>query len=224
MAAKRLTKREMKEDKIAEAFLKVWAEAQKNVGALIAGAVVVVVVIVGAATFTRGKAKAEEDASVALLQAKAEMWRNNPSGATPVFEMVLQRYGGTSAAKESRLYLGTLAFVQGKVDEAQSNYEKFLKSGSKDDLLIQGALEGSAACYEAKGDYGQAAKRYEEIAGKYPKDNLVAPRNFLAAGRCYEAMGKYTEARAVYQQAVKEYPESPLKTQAQSSLAMLFGR
>jgi tetratricopeptide (TPR) repeat protein len=224
VTAKRLTKKELKEDKIAETLVAISEWVRGNVGALIAVGVAIVVVIFAGTAFLRGKAKAEEDASVALLQAKAEMWRSNYAAATPLFQMLSQRYGSTTAGREALYYLGNMAFLQGKADEARAGYQRFLTGGSRNELLKQAALGGIGAAYEATGSYAEAAKQYEELARRYPKDNLVAPRAYLAAGRCYEALGQFGQARTAYERALKDYPESSLRASAQSALAMLTGK
>jgi len=218
---RRLTKKELKEDKVAEFILQFTKFVQKNLGGVIGVSVGVLIIGIGIYAYLQSRVKANEEASLALLQVQGGYLQGKYNEVIPMFESIVKRYGGTASAKEALVYLGNAHFFLGHYEESKAYFERFLKSHSKNEFLNQAAMEGVGVALEGRGDYLQAAKKYEEVSQKYSKDQFVAIQNLFNAGRCYEAANEFSLARTVYQKIIDLYSDSPRVGEAKASLALL---
>ncbi len=125
------------------------------------------------------------------------------------FNEVVNRFPNTTSGKISLLYKGNLYLRMGEFDEAEKNYQAFLKKMKKEKLYKFFALEGLGHCYEGKKDYERALNIYKE-ALEIGRD-LAGGNTYINIGRCYEKLGKKKEALESYRNFLNISQKSSLK-------------
>ncbi|RMF65549.1 MAG: tetratricopeptide repeat protein [Calditrichaeota bacterium] len=216
---KRLTKRQIKQDKFVTYYFKAQDYIVRNTRTILSGAAAIVVLLVAIFIYSSKQAEKEKEAVVQLTKARIEYFAGKYDAAIPLLNNVVESYGGTRSAKEGLFYLANAYFFTQKYDEARQAFEKFLDE-SDDDILNASAMAGIAACLEETGKYLEAAKAYEQAARKY-SEGFQAPQNLLNAARCYVHVGEKESARQLLNEIVEDYADSNAKTDAEVLLAEL---
>jgi len=217
---KRLTKRQVKEDKLITIYFQV-VEFYKQYQNYILGALgVVVIVILLSAYISNTRAQKEQKASATLATARLELANMNIDVAIDSLERLVTEYDGTKSAGTGCFYLANSYFLKKNYDSAQKYYEKYLSSYEDNLILASSAMSGVAACFEEKEEYRQAAEMYQKTVRKYPNVFNVAEK-LMNAARCYRLAGVKEEARTIYQQIIDEYPNSGFKNDADIYLSQL---
>ncbi len=216
---KRLTRRQIKEDKLVTYYFKVNDWVNRHAMQVLAGAVVVILILLAGTLWSQKQRKAEGEASVELTKARIAYDQGQYKQAITVLEDLVTRHGSTRSGTTGLYYLANAYFNTGDYDAAQRYFEAYERKG-KDELLKAAAKAGVAACLEQKGEYLEAAKVYEETVKKYPK-HFAAPQYLMDAGRNYALAGNLEDAKRVYQMITEKYPKSVLVSEAQIRLAEL---
>ncbi len=215
---KKLSRREIKEDKLVTAWLKAtnWLEQHLRELSMAVGGVVVVVGLI--VLFNWMKARDEQDASEKLAQARAEYNKSNYGAAIPVLEELVSDFGGTKSGSMATIYLAN-AYMQTKdYVNAEKYYKKYLDDGEDDPILKITAAAGVAATQEERGEFAKAAKLYEEAANDY-EESYRAPELLLLAARSYKQANQAEAARRVLQKLIDKYPKSSLVEDAKMLMA-----
>jgi predicted negative regulator of RcsB-dependent stress response len=134
--------------------------------------------------------------------------RSMPSSAAMLPEPKAQDYlkvanefPGTGAGERALLMGAADLYTQGKYQEAQAQFEQFLKSYSHSSLTPQ-AVCGVAVCLDALNKVDDALAKYRDIIANYP-DEPVAVHAKLAMGRLYEAKNQPELALKTYEDLTK---------------------
>ncbi len=216
---KKLTKRQIKEDKLVTAYFKAIDWVQRNsriVVYAVAGAVAVVLIVT---LMIRSERAAEERAAVELARAELQANRGNHEEAVAILESLVEKYGGTAAARMALLDLADMYCRMGEFDLAIKYFDQYLdKHSGYDPLLTASALAGKAACLEGKGDYAAAAEVFLKAYDKDPK-SFNAPTYLLNAAMAYERAGELAKARELCERVIDEYPKSSARRDAEMVLA-----
>ena len=218
-AQKRLTKRELKEDKFVTFYFQAQDYFYRNTKLIAGLAVALVVVIVAVYALSHMSASNQEAAQLELTRAKVAFNQQDYSRAIEMLLLVVSEYGGTASGKESRFYLANAYFENKDYANAERYYQEFLGSHG-DDILESSALAGIAACLEEKQDYAGAAASYERAASEYAKVFLT-PLHLLNSARCYVLAGDSEKAKSILNRIINEYENSAVKTDAEILLAEL---
>lgn len=216
---KRLTRRQIKEDKLVTYYFKVNDWVNRHALQVIAGVAVVVVVLLAGTLWSQKQRRAEGEASVQLAKARIAYDQGDYQQAIELLEDLVSRHPSTRSGTVGLYYLANAYFNVGDYDSAQRNFEAYKRKG-KDAMLKAAAEAGIAACLEQKGEYLEAARIYEETALRYP-DHFAAPQYLLDAGRNYALAGNKEDGRRVYKMVVERYPKSVLLSEAETRLAEL---
>lgn len=215
---KKLTRREMKQDKLVTTWFKVndyLSQHLREVLMVIGGVVVIAGVII---LFNYLKGKDEQEASEKFAQARTEYNQQNYTAAIPLLEKLLNDYGSSKSAGLATIYLAN-AYMQAKdYANAEKYYQKYLDDVDSDPILSVSAAFGLAASYEDRGDFAKAAKLYEETAQKYD-DSYRAPQFLMSAARCYKQAGQAEGVRRTLQRLIDKYPKSALVEEAKLLMA-----
>ncbi|MCG3117989.1 MAG: Outer membrane protein assembly factor BamD [bacterium] len=206
---KKLTRREMKEDKLVTTWFKAtdWLTQHSREVLLAAGGVVVIIGLI--ILFNWMKSRDEQEAAEQFAQARAEYNKQNYTGTIPLLEKLVSEHGGSKSAGLAMIYLAN-AYMQTKdYVNAEKYYQKYLDDGDDDPILNASAAFGVAATQEERGEFAKAAKLYEEGANDYP-DSYRAPQLLLNAARCYKQASQTEAARRVLQKIIDKYPKSSL--------------
>ena len=200
---------ELREDaEVALAFIKKHRNAVMNVA-------IAVLVLVVLFSYSRGaKSRAIMDSNRQLAQAlvgvdKAEeLGAGAEARAVVVAELtrVAKTFPKLRAGQSAQLHLAGMLFDSGDWDGAKAEFESIARDFSQDPF-VPVALEGSALCLEAKGEYEAAIKALGEARQAHP-DAFNGLEMRLDEARCLEALGRADEAVAIYEEVAKDYPNT----------------
>ena len=217
---KRLTKRQIKEDKFVTFYFKAQDYLKQNSRAIMYGIGVAVLIILAGFIYSKKQAEKEASAVVELTKAKLAYFENDYAKAIPILKDLVENYGGSRGSNEGLFYLANAYYELKNYVNAERRYKQFLGKGN-DDILLSSAMSGIAACLEQQKNYAVAAKMYREAAEKY-NETFVAPQNLYAAARCYALAGESEEARRLLNQIIENHSNSSLKSDAEVLLAELL--
>jgi len=127
---------------------------------------------------------------------------------------VANKFGGTSAGERALLMAAADLYAQGKYQEAQAQFERFLKNYSHGPLAPQ-AVYGVAACLDALNKVDEALAKYQDVIARYPSEP-VAGQAKLAMGRLYEAKNQSELALKMYEDLTKGNPASVWSAEARA--------
>jgi TolA-binding protein len=214
--SKRLTKQEIREDRVMMAATQATDYVRAN-ALYVGGAVAVVLVLAIAGTiFTQGRVRGEKSAGVAMSQAQSLFFNGDFAQASTQFQAVADRYGSARSARLARLYEGNAQLANGNAGAAEQAYRKFLNSGSKDQMLTAAGHRGLAGSLAAQEKHAEAAAEFVKAA-QTPDDPLAAS-DWLQAGRAYSHAGQMPDAAHAYQQILDNYPSSAAANEARIRL------
>lgn len=178
-----------------------WLEVNKK-KLIIAGGVIVAVWII-AITYVHLNREREAAASAALAALRPGL---GESMVTPIpaqkYLGVYEKYRGTKAAPRALLLAASSLYQEGKYQEAQKTFEKFLTEYPDNTFAPQAAL-GIAACLEAQGKESDALAKYQEITTRYSTEPAVLIPAKMAYGRLMEKQGKFDLAYNSYNDVVR---------------------
>jgi TolA-binding protein len=218
-----ISKHTLKRDEFADDAIKMVSFIRKHSTEAMAVVVAALVIIAGLIMMGQNRVKSEKEAALMIGTAHAAFFNGDLANAQTAYDEIVAKHGSSSSAREALVYLGNISFTQRKYEEAIVYYNKGIKAGSSNSLIMSAAISGVAACYEQTGKLGEAGDKYLEICKKYPKDQYLATNALLSAGRCFAAGNLTDKAKAAYQQLLKEYPGTEAATDAKSELAQLPG-
>jgi len=219
-AVKRVTKKELKEDKLVTTYFKArqYLEEHQKITLRIAGGTVLVIAL--AAFWFMSKSHAESQASYELSMAILASQSGDAAALTQQFSQIAERYSGTASGDAARFYIARMKFQEHKPEEALQAYDDFLRHASKAGYLYPAALAGKGAALEDLNRFGEAAQFYLKAA-EFKKDFFAEAGFRLDAGRCFAASGDKDRARQQYQYVLGHYPKTVYFQKAQDGLARL---
>ncbi len=216
---KRITKKQLKEDKFITYSLKAREWIEENQKYVISGVVAIVVIIAAFLFISSSQKNAAVAASAELSQGMQVYQSRDYKNAISVLTDVTNSYKNTESGKLARFYLAQSLYHTGEYAAAQEHFRKFATSFKADEYLVISAMEGEAACLEQQDQFAEAAQKYESIAKKYP-ESPKAPQCYLRAARCFALAGTTDKAEKLYQIIIDEYPNSQEKNDAMLYSAM----
>jgi tetratricopeptide (TPR) repeat protein len=210
---KKISKREIKEDKLVTKYFQArqWVDNNTKtlsyIGMGIAGLVVI------GFLWTKSRADSNEKATAMLAkvapyydEGRYDLAINGvPQEGTQGLQAIVDEHGSTKAGEIAKLYLANSYFALKNYDKALSTYDDISVS---DKMITSSAYAGLASCYEVKGDFSHAASYFEKAASK----NMTiaqAPDNLQRSAVNYAAAGKKEKAIELLQLLKKEFPSSP---------------
>lgn len=204
---KRLTKKEIKEDRVAE-FLLETANYVRDNSKKLAG--IVIVVVIGGLIFTaamRQRRAAELEAQGWLARANIDLKQGNIAGAMQSYATIMDRYRDTWSHSDADFFAANAHFYTGRYDSAMVLFERYLNLKKRRDQFTISSQQGIAQCLEELGRYQEAADNYLKVQQEHPDDPL-APDALLGAARCYGLAGDLRPAESTYTELLERYPDS----------------
>lgn len=212
----RLSKEELKEDKVATVAVQAVDYARRNARWLAAFIGLGIVVLVVALVVIQSRAKAAREASLALMRAQALTMNGNYAEALPQLETLAGRFGSTPAGRQGRLFLGAGQLAAGNPAAAEQAFRAFLASRPGDPLAESAAHRGLAGSLADQGKDADAADEYQKAAG-IPANPLAAD-DWLQAGLAFQRVGKRDAAARAFQEVIANYPRSSAIAEARVRL------
>lgn len=204
---KRLSKRELKQDKLVTAWFKVNDFVSHHSRDLLLGVIAVVVLVAGVLWYNSYQKSQENVASVLLAHGKNSYEKQQVQAAIDTLLKLVNNYSGTPSAAVGTVYLANAFFQKKAYADAEKYYRQYLDDYGDDPILRIAAATGIAATYDERGDFAKAGELYEKAA-KENRDSFRAPELYLQAARCYHLSKKSTEAARALALLLKEYPEA----------------
>lgn len=220
MAKKRLTRKEMKEDKlagVAQRTLKYVTVHPGRIKRIIAGIVGFGVIVLALWFYVSSvQQKALDKLSQAENIYKEAKGDEEYNKAKEAFQTVLEHYPWSKAARIALFYKGDCQYKLKEYQEAENTFKVFVDKYSRHPLTPF-VLLNLAGIYEARNDYDGAIKVYETILSKHPQHS-VAPLAQLGKGSCFQQLKKLALAEESYQKVLSLYPTSEWAEEAKGRL------
>jgi len=215
---KKLSKREIKEDKLVTTMYKAQEFYEEYKNYIIYGAGAIVVLVIAIMMYTT---KLEEDnvaANQALAQAiplyEAGNYQDAINGQPGTLfiglKQIVDKYSGSANGEYAKIYLANSYYFIGEFKAALKVYEDF---NGDDPILSASAIAGSANCYEELKNYSTAAKYYEKAATISEHNNQNA-YYLLRSGINYISAGDKTSAKDIFEKLKNEYDGTPASREA----------
>ncbi|GEM_PF-1476771 len=214
---KRLSKRQIKDDKLVIRTAQAWEWIQENYPKIIGGAAgAVVLLLLAIYLMGRGKRQAAE-AAEAFSKAQIAAMEGRIGDALLQGEEVSKRHAGTGAGAQALLLVANTTFEMGRVAEAKAAFQRCIDDYGKDPVMVYAGWNGLAACLEQEGNLREAAAKYEAFAQRYDQSPFAGAA-LKEAARCYGQAGDREKARTLLQAITEKYKNTPLASEAQARL------
>jgi tetratricopeptide (TPR) repeat protein len=222
---KKLTKKEIKQDKLIEVYYKVYGYFDENKSQVITYAGVFVVIILAAIWYINHKNQQNNKAGVQLASvmnlydngAYLEAIEGQAGTNVIGLKKIVALYGSTENGETAKIYLANSYNRLGKVDDAFKYYKDY--DGSIG-MYQAAAYAGQAGYYADKNEYTKAAELYIKASRVTPNDVLNADY-LLHAGINYLAANEKTEAKNAFEKIRKDYDTSPEASKVNQYLAQV---
>jgi tetratricopeptide (TPR) repeat protein len=210
---KKISKKELKHDKLVTWYFEVNDYVTKNQKTILTiGISVVVAALLVFFLYIKPHQENEELASTALgnitgfydyRQYQMAM-EGVPERNVIGLKKIVEDYGSTEAGEIAKIYLGNCYLIVKDYDNALKCFDDF--SGSEKIFKVS-AIAGKGSAYEAKKQYNEAAVEFEKAADK-ASDDLQSPENLMDAARNYNLAGNKQKAVALIEKIKSDYPKS----------------
>ncbi len=222
-AQKKLTKREIKEDKFVEATMQARAYIEDNYKqvSIITGTVFIIFLLIMGYNYVHSQTS--EKSSTLLGQAQLEYQNMNYTKARALLDRLETEYSGTDAADQGLLLLANLNYQQDKYQEASESYLAFTNVYDGSDILIASGYAGYAACQEKMSNFAVAAQFYLKAQKADP--SFVESSNYLyLAALNFISIEDFPAARKALNKIITDYPESQREQDAKAQLILIAQR
>jgi tetratricopeptide (TPR) repeat protein len=221
-ADRRITKKQMKEDKLVTTAFKASEYIQKNPTPFLVGGVAVGVIFVVVILMLWSADRKRNEAEALLARAYVEFDTGQPEMAVDDLISLTEKYSGTDYAPRGCFTLATYYYNQKEYTTALNYYNKIISLYDEDDLVLASAFAGAAACHEIEGDHMEAGRLYSQAAAINP-DRLWAPDYLFRAGLNFLAAGDTVQARTAYAKIDSSYDRTMQASRARKYLAEISG-
>jgi len=224
---KRITKKEMKEDKLVTSYYSAYNFFMENQAKILIGLGVVALIVI-AIVLISNKRSSDNLTSANLLAKVIPLYESGmyqeaidgqPSSNIVGLKSIVDEYGSTENGESAKIYLANSYSFLGKWDEAYKVYDSY--SGSNP-FFEATALAGMAAYYENKNDFKEAAELYRK-ASKISKTNPANPEYLLKTAINIMKLGKKDEAKSLFKEIKNEYKFSVVVQEIDRYLSQLEG-
>ncbi|RJP17524.1 MAG: tetratricopeptide repeat protein [Candidatus Abyssobacteria bacterium SURF_5] len=215
MAGPKVTRKDLKEDKIYTTIARVTDFIVRRRLELAIGIFALLALFaLGYYRHIRANRLASE-ASLALYRAEGLKDNEKEQGLLNVSE----DYAGTPAAVLAKYQRANFLYNQRKYEEARREFFNFAKN-HPNHPAAPAALEAAGYSLESLGLWAEAINEYERVKKKYPS-HPAATRARYRLGLCHERMGNVQDAIEAYESVSELLPDSLWADYAQERLASL---
>lgn len=222
---KKLSKKEIKEDRLVTTYYKVsnFVLENKNRLGMYAGGLVVVIAVIY--FYMNSKAENNTQAGIQLSRvislydsgAYLEAIEGRQGTNIAGLKKIVADYGSTENGEIAKIYLANSYQLLGNVEEAFKYYEDY--DGSN--LIFKAtALAGEAGYYADKKEYEKAAEIYLN-ASRVSKENVLNPEYMLKAAIYFIEADEKEEAKELLETIRKEYQTSTAFREVDKYLAIV---
>ena len=206
---KKLSKKEIKEDKLVTFYYKAYGYFEDNkskVLAYIGGFLVLLVLIAFYVNYRHQQniqAGIELSRVISLYDSGSFLEAIEGRAGTNIIGLkkIVDEYGSTENGETAKIYLANSYNMLGKYAEAYKYYKEY--SGSFD-MYKASALAGQAAYFANIKLFEKAADLYRK-ASRVSKNDVLNSSYLLQAGENYMSAHKIREAKDIFRSIIKDY-------------------
>lgn len=221
---KKLTKREIKEDKLVTTYYKAYNyfNENKNRIGIYAGAFIALILLIYFYINYRSENNKEAGKHLAkvltLYDSGSYLEAIEGRQGTDVIGLkkIVEEYGSSENGETAKIFLANSYVMLGNVEDAFKYYKDY---GGNNDLFKATALAGEAGYFAYKKDYEKAADLYLKAA-RVSKQNILNPDYMLKAAINYIEAGKKEEAKDLLEMIRKDYQTSTAFREVDKYLAL----
>ena len=217
---KKITKKDLKEDKFVETALKTKTYLEENSKQVTIAVIAILAFVVLIMVYKNYHEQRVMKANALLGLAQVEYQNMNYAKARNFLNRLFEEYDGTDAAVQGYFVLANLNFEQEKYEEAEVAFKKFIDNYDGSKILKASGYAGYAACLEHRGAYKAAAKYYLK-AQKAAPDFIEAANYLYLAGLNFAKAGQIDQSRDAFQLIVEKYEKSNRFNDAKAQLILL---
>jgi len=211
---KKITRKELKQDRFITATLKAKDFLEKNSKLVIRsifGLLIVVVIIV---FFVRSKQTANVNAANMLSRVQFMLGGPQQEAAVDSLKIIVDRYDGTAAAGKATYLLAKIYWEKNDFENAKVYFKKYIDDYFNETVVSQSAFAGYADCLIREEDYQGAAEYYEraaEVDPEYPE----TPEFLFSAATAYKDAGKIEKAQKLVERLLADFNNPQIKNKAE---------
>jgi len=220
-ARKKITKREIKEDPLVTAYVRVQKFLQKHGKTINIG--LAAVILLGGYIIIDSKNKKDNAmrAEKEIVTAEQIYFSKDYDSAINALIPIADKYKGTPAAGRAIFYIANAHYEKKNYSEAQKYYQQYLNDYGQIDYFKYSSLAGIAACLENEKQYEEAANMYKKAATA-SVENFCSPFYLSNAARCFVMAGQTEKGRTTYQGILDEYPDVAMKDEIVFHIESLY--
>lgn len=209
---KKLSRKEIKEDKLVAFYYKIYGYIQENQSKVLLYAGIIVVVIAAGYFYVSNKIKnnvtaGEELGAVMQLYDSGdylEAIQGKPESNITGLKKIVEDYGSTDNGEIAKIYLADSYSMLQKFADALKYYEDY---DGDNPLFKAAALAGQAGYYASQKQYEKAAELYQEAAEVSPQNTLNA-EYLVNAAELYFNNNQRDKAKDLFQKIKNDYPQT----------------
>jgi TolA-binding protein len=217
---RRITKKELKQDKFLTYTIKSKEFIEKNSRTLMYGGVAILVVILLTSFYMNSKRQANFEAVELLGKAQFTIMKGDLTNGEAELKTLVENYDGVTAAGQGCFLLAKFYWRQDDLANAKIYFKKYIDNYSDDDLLTSAAYAGYADCLVSENNLAEAAKNYEKAA-RVDKDLPQAPDFLYSAAKVYVDINDLEKGKELATDIVENYPTSEFKQKAEILLGII---
>jgi tetratricopeptide (TPR) repeat protein len=222
---KKITKKEIQEDKLVSSFYKAQELFEEHKQKLIIGIGSIAIIILAITWFINKKSEDNLLAAgqISMIIPTFEQGQfqkaidGEPGTQLDGFKKIVDNYGSTEQGEIAKIYLANSYYSLGDYDNA---LEYFTDYSGESKLHQSTAYAGMAACYELTDDFSDAAKYYVKAADTYKLESQTADF-LLNAGINYIKSGQNEDAKMILEKVKKEYKTTTASREVEKYLSQL---
>jgi len=216
--SKKMSKHQIKEDKLLTTTFRATEYIQKNPKLFVITGIVVAAVFTIIVLIKYTINKQQGNAQDLYIRANMSLAAGNIDAAISDFTSLVNEYEATPYARSARLSLANKYFSEQDWDRALTEFEKLAENSGGDKMMLSIALAGAASCHEQIGDYLQAGKNYLEASNAF-ESPILSPGQLLKAGLNFIKAGDKTQASEAFKKIEEKYINSSEASAARRHLA-----
>lgn len=222
---KKLSRKEIKEDKLVEFYYRSQSFFEENKNTIIMYLGIAALVVVAVIFYLNYRSGQNEEAGMHLSKVMEMYDMGDYLGAIEGkkdvkllgLKDIVAEYGSTENGETAKIFLANSYANLGKPEDAYKYYEDY--SGDID-IYVAASLAGQASYFASKNEYEKAADLYLNASRVIKKDLRNADYIFLAAVNFFEA-GETEQAKTLFQTIKDEYKTSMAFSQVDRYLSQL---
>jgi tetratricopeptide (TPR) repeat protein len=217
---KKLTKRELKQDKFVTFTLKAKDFLEENSKLLIRAGIGLLILIILASFYYRSKRSANIEANSLLGEAQLASQLGDLDREETVLTRLVEDFDGVKSSGQGCFLLAKLYWEREDFENAKKYFKKYIDDYADDNLLFSGALAGYADCLNHEGLKSEAADYYERAARVDRSLPSTASYLFSAALAYYE-VEDFDKAKKIAEDLINNYETSGYKNKAEILLSKI---